>query len=366
MASKEETSGFDRIRNILNKKAGMTVAYNLEKENPTDVEEWISTGSRWLDGIICKGQLAGVPVGKVTEVAGLESSGKSYLAAQVAANAQKMGIQVVYFDSESALDSSFLNRAGCDLNGLIYTQAKSVEFVFDAIETLLKDTDDKYLFIWDSYAFTPCEAELEGGYNPRSDIALKARISSLALSKLTQVIANRDATLVVLNQLKTNITTSIAEKYTDPWVTSGGKAFHYSFSLRIWLTGRKGKASFVYDDKGFRIGSETGVKIKKSRFGTMGRTCQFKILWGEDVKIRDEESWLDALKGSENLKSAGAWYTLVHEDGTEAKFQKTTWVEKLQDATFKGRVLQLMDLEVIQKFESREGEAARFYEEDAE
>ena len=366
MTKNQDTNSFDRIRGILNKKAGMTVAYNLEKENPTDVEEWISTGSRWLDSIVCKGRLAGIPVGKISEIAGLPSAGKSYLAAQVAANAQKMGIRVVYFDSESALDSSFLSRAGCELSSLIYAQAKSVEFVFDAIETLLKDTEEKYLFLWDSYAFTPCEAELEGGYNPRSDIALKARVSSLALSKLTQPVANSGATLVVLNQLKTNITTSVAERYTDPWITSGGKAFHYSFSLRIWLTGKKGKATYVYDDKGFRIGSETAVRIKKSRFGTLGRTCQFKILWGEDVKIKDEESWLDALKGSENLRNSGAWFTLVHEDGTEVKFQTKTWMEKLENEKFRNRVLQLMDLEVIQKFETREGEASRFYEEDTE
>ena len=364
MSKSEKTTDFDHIRNILNKKAGMTVAYNLEKDNPTDVEEWISTGSRWLDSVVCKGRLAGIPVGKISEIAGLPSAGKSYLAAQVAANAQKMGIRVVYFDSESALDSSFLIRAGCELSSLIYTQAKSVEFVFDAIETLLKETEDKYLFLWDSYAFTPCEAELEGGYNPRSDIALKARVSSLALSKLTQPVANRGATLVVMNQLKTNITTSVAERYTDPWITSGGKACRYSFSLRIWLTGKKGKASFVYDDKGFRIGSETAVRIKKSRFGTLGRTCQFKILWGEDVKIKDEESWLDALKGCESLKTSGAWYTLVHEDGSEVKFQTKTWMEKLKDDTFRDRVLQLMDVEVIQKFETREGEASRFYDEE--
>ena len=79
----------------------MQVAHNLNKENPTEVTEMdFLLVSRWLDSIICRGRLAGIPVGKVTEIAGLEATGKSYMAAQVAANAQKMGIDVVYFDSE--------------------------------------------------------------------------------------------------------------------------------------------------------------------------------------------------------------------------------------------------------------------------
>ena len=100
----------DQMRQLINKKAGIEVAHNLTEDNPTQVKDWIPTGSRWLDSIICRGQLAGIPVGKVVEIAGLESSGKSYMAAQVAANAQKMGVDVIYFDSESAIDPYFLEN----------------------------------------------------------------------------------------------------------------------------------------------------------------------------------------------------------------------------------------------------------------
>ena len=96
---------------LVNKKAGRNVAHDLTGENPTEVKDWIPTGSRWLDSIICKGQLAGIPVGKVTEIAGLTSTGKSYMAAQIAATAQKQGKLVVYFDSESAIDPAFLEAA---------------------------------------------------------------------------------------------------------------------------------------------------------------------------------------------------------------------------------------------------------------
>ena len=88
------------MRKLINKKAGQNVAHDLTDENPTEVKQWIPTGSRWLDSIICRGRRAGIPVGKVTEIAGLEATGKSYMAAQIAANAQQMGMDIIYFDSE--------------------------------------------------------------------------------------------------------------------------------------------------------------------------------------------------------------------------------------------------------------------------
>ena len=88
------------------------------------------------------------------------------MAAQVAANAQKTGKLVVYFDSESAIDPDFLSRAGCDLEQLMYIQASSVEFVLETIEELLGATDDKLVFIWDSLAFTPSVSDVEGDFNP--------------------------------------------------------------------------------------------------------------------------------------------------------------------------------------------------------
>jgi len=353
------------MRKLVNKKAGMTVAHNLQEENPTAVTQWIPTGSRWLDSIICRGQLAGIPVGKVTEIAGLESTGKSYMAAQVAANAQKMGIDVVYFDSESALDPAFLERAGCDVDKILYIQPTSVEFVLETIETLLGSVPGQILFIWDSLAQTPAISDVEGDFNPQSSMAVKARILAKGMAKLTLSIANAKSTFLVLNQLKTNITRFAAEAMTTPYVTPGGKAMNYTYSLRIWLTGRKAKASFVLDDNGFRIGSEVKVKLEKSRFGTQGRRCNFRILWGsDDVAIQDDESLFDAIKGSKNITQTGAWYTMNFEDGTGEKFQASKWFEKMQEEKFRQRVFQIMDEEVIMKFDKREGKAEDFYEKD--
>ena len=316
--------------------------------------------------MICRGKLAGVPVGKITELAGLESAGKSYMAAQVAANAQKMDIDVVYFDSESAIDPAFLEKAGCDLGRLLYVQAQSVEFVLETIEELLGSNEGQMLFIWDSLALTPAISDIEGDFNPQSSMAVKARVLAKGMSKLTVPIANSKSTFVVLNQLKTNITRSPSEAMTTPYVTPGGKAMHYAYSLRIWLTGRKAKASFIIDEHGYRVGSEVKCTLKKSRFGTQGRQCSFKILWGGEIGVQDQESWFDAIKGSKSLQSSGAWYTLTHSDGTEEKFQPSKWSEKLKSEKFKERVLQLIDEEVILKFDDRTTDAGAFYDVDTE
>jgi len=351
------------MKKFVNKKVGLDIAHDLNEDNPTEVKEWIPTGSRWLDSIICKGKLAGVPVGKVTEIAGLEATGKSFMAAQIAANAQKMGMDVAYFDSESAIDSDFLQKSGCDLSKLIYLQAESVEFVLETIEELLS-TDNKWLFIWDSLALTPSISDIEGDFNPQSSMAVKPRILSKGMSKLTVPIANKQATFVVLNQLKTNITRTPAEAMVTPWVTPGGKAMHYAYSLRVWLTGRKSKASYVTDDNGFRVGSEVKAKLEKSRFGTAGRHCNFKILWGntDTVGIQDEESWFEAIQISERLKQSGAWFTLVLNDGTEERFQRKGWTQKLKNENFRESVLSIIDDDVIKKFKNREGKAEDFYE----
>ena len=350
------------MKSLINKKAGAELAFDLSEDNPTDVTEWIPTGSRWLDSMICRGKYAGIPGGKIVEIAGLESTGKSYMASQIAANAQKMGITVVYFDSESAIDSAFLEKAGCDTNELLYVQAQSVEFVLETIEELLGSGENKYLFIWDSLALTPAVSDVEGDFDPLSSMAVKAIILAKGMSKLTVPIANSGSTFLVLNQLKTNITNNRAELLTEPYITPGGKAMHYAYSLRVWLTSRKAKGSFVYDDKGFRVGSEVKVTLKKSRFGTQGRQCTFKILWGEDVGIQDEESWFEAVKSSDSIEQSGAWFKLIYKDGTGEKFQAAKWSEKLKDEKFKNRVLELIDEEVIRKFDTRQGEASGFYD----
>jgi len=366
--SQGKLSRKDKLK-MINKLAGNDVAHDLTQENPTDVYDWIPTSSTWLDAIVCRGKSAGIPVGRITEIAGLTGTGKSYMAAQISGNAQRMGYNVYYFDSESAISSDFLEKCGCIIDepgategDFVYVQAQNVEFVLETIEAILASGEENNLFVWDSLALTPAIADLESDFNPQSTMAVKPRILSKGLAKLLQPISNSNSALLVLNQLKDNITRSPAEAMTTPYFTPGGKALIYSYSLRIWLTGRKAKASFVYDDKGYRVGSEVKCKLEKSRFGTHGRTCNFKILWGDEVGIQDEESWFDAISPSECISSSGAWFTLAR-NGYEKRFQKSKFAGMARDdPEFRKHILEIIDEEVIMKFDKRLGEASQYYD----
>jgi recombination protein RecA len=356
------------VLKMINKKAGRTIAFAGDQENPADIKDWIPTGSRWLDSIICRGQLAGIPVGRVTEIAGLESSGKSYMAGQVAREAQKKNIKVLYFDSEQTMTSEFLVKLGCDMEGdnqIIIVQPDDIEMVLETVEICMSnDPDSRYLFIIDSLAMTPCRADLEKDFNPQSSMAQKPRVLSLGMQKLTVALNKTQSTLLVLNQLKTQIHTGNPMlALSQPYFTPGGKAIIYAYSLRIWLTGLKSKKSFVEDDSGFRVGSEVKAKLEKSKFGTQGRICNFKILWGgENVGIMNDESLMVAIKTSDKLKNAGAWFTL---QGWDKKFQAATFPKLMQtEPNFSKIVYDIMDEEVIRKFEDKTGSAKDFYGEE--
>ena len=343
------------MKKFVNKQVGIDIAHDLRQDNPTEVKTWIPTGSRWLDSITVRGKYGGIPVGKITEIAGLSSAGKSFMAVQIAANAQKMGHTVVYFDAESAIDPQFLTTAGVNTDELLYIQAVSVEKVLETIEDLMGEyPETQFLFIWDSIAATSSEKEIESDFNPQSTMAVKPRIFAKAFPKLTIPLANQQCTMILINQLKTNITSNVAEAMTTPHIAPGGKAIEYFCSQRIWLTKRKAKAGYVTDDTGLRIGSEVKVKIQKSRFGTEGRTCGFKILWGGEARIQDEESWLEALRlsQSDRFRVGGGWYYLTDSKGKEIKFRSSTWLDKLKDQKFKSLVFEIMDEEIIKKFDT--------------
>jgi len=354
------------ILKMINKKAGRTIAFSGDQENPADIKDWIPTGSRWLDSIICRGQSAGIPVGRVTEIAGLESSGKSYMAGQIAHQAQAKGIKVLFFDSEATMTSEFLEKLGCDMeseNQILIIQPEDIEQVLETMEMLMgQDPDNRYLFIVDSLAVTPCRADLEKDFNPQSSMAQMPRVLSIGMKKLTTSLSQTQSTFLVLNQLKTNINVNNPMMMiSQPWFTPGGKAIIYAYSLRIWLTGMKGKKTFIEDARGYRIGSEVKAKLEKSKFGTQGRICNFKILWGgENVGIMNDESLLSAIKSSDRLTNSGAWYTLK---GYDKKFQAATFPKLMQtDEKFAKVVDDIIDEEVIRKFENKTGKAEDFYD----
>jgi len=357
------------ILKLINKKAGRQIAFTGDEENPANIKDWIPTGSRWLDSIICRGQLAGIPVGRCTEIAGLESSGKSYMAGQIAHQAQQKNIKVLYFDSEATMTSEFLEKLGGEIGGdndIIIIQPDDIEQILETMETCMSsDPDSRFLFIIDSLAMTPCRADLEKDFNPQSSMAQMPRVLSLGLKKLVVSLSKTQSTFLVLNQLKTNINTSNPMMMlSQPWFTPGGKALTYAYSLRIWLTGLRSKKTFIVDDKGFQVGSEVKAKLEKSKFGTQNRFCNFKILWGTDeVGILNDESLLTAIKSSDKLKNSGAWFTL---EGYDKKFQTATFPKLMKEEKFAKLVYDIIDEEVIHKFKNKTGKAEDFYDQEEE
>ena len=365
-AGKVDVAGLRKALNSTLKGA----VYDLREENPTDVKEWIPTGATWLDGIIAKGRMGGIPVGKIIEIAGIQATGKSYLAAQIAGNAQKQGIIPVYFDAESAINSEFLTKAGCDLENLIYIQPPDLESVFETMEALMGSSEDRFLFIIDSLAATPTKVDTEGTFNPNERIGVKAALLAKAFQKVTTPMAQHGSTLIMLNQLKVNIkATSEAPmngKYltdSQKYGTPGGSSPDFFTSVRIWLTKSFAKDSMVYDAKGYQIGSHVRARIEKSRFGTQNRIAEFKILWGDQVGVMNEESILEAIKGKTEHLETGTWNKLTYADGTVEKWQglEEGFVDLMKtNEKFRNRVMEIFDYEVIQKFDKKLGDAKDF------
>jgi len=360
-----------QLRKMADKIAGSKISADLlEGENLADVKEWIPTGSTWLDSAICRGKKAGIPVGRVTELAGLSSTGKSYMAVQIAKNAIEMGITPIYADFERAINTEFLEAAGIDISKIQLMVPENLETFLEVIEQFLQIKEMKFLFILDSVAMAPTKSDVEGDMNPNSSVGVKARVLSKAFSKIINPLSDNDGTVLLLNQLKANIDGMASvqggakyAKMTQKYTTPGGKTPVYATSLRIWLTSSTSNKQNVFDDNDYRVGSYVKASLVKSRFGTQDRFAEFKILWGDHVGIMDEESILLAIKGSEYY-IGGTWGTLLNKDGTEfRKWQgDKKFVELMKtDPSFVARVNEIVEEEIILKFDQRLGKAEDYF-----
>lgn len=367
---KEEKPGslsIEDLRGIINAKNGDKIAYLLNNAgdagNPNDVPYFISTGSRVLDSILHVGKRFGIS--RITEISSTSGLGKSYLAVQVCKNAQKQDIIPVYYDAEYAINTDFLEAIGMDLDKFIYVQPVSLEAIFDSMEELMAQAtkEQRFLFVIDSLAAAPTVSDLTTEFNPQASMGYKARLVSKAMQKLLGPLSKTQSTLLYLNQLKVNLSCE-NPKYatiTEKFSTSGGSALPYACSTRIWLTGSKAKDSYVYDERGYKVGSLVKAHVIKSRHGTTGRVAEFKIKWAGDVRVCDQESWFEAVKESEYIRQSGAWYTLIMEDLTEKKFQANNWIKELEDDAFRQRIEWILDDELITKFANRSKDASKFY-----
>ena len=336
------------LADSLNKKFKSTnykVAYFLEgdTDSPSDVNEWISTGSTMLDLAISNRPNGGLPVGRIIEITGLEASGKSLLAAHALANTQKKGGLAVYIDTENAVSREFLEAIGIDLKEMLYVPLETVEDIFDAVDSIVeavrKGSKDRIVtIVVDSVAGASTKVEMAADYDKDGWATSKAIILSKAMRKVTNFVGRERICLIFTNQLRTRLGVS----FGDPWTTSGGKAiaFHSSVRLRLKSVGQiKLKGSSGKDEI---LGMTTRAQVIKNRMGPPLRSIDYDIYF--DSGIDDFGSWLTMMKDYGLVSQAGAWYTYTDtETGEIIKFQSKDFREKIIDnAEIKARVYQLL------------------------
>ena len=327
MSKKDELA--EVIASELNKQfKSHKVAYFLDgvDQTPTDISDWVSTGSTILDLAVSNRPDGGLAAGRITEINGLEGSGKSLIGAHALAATQKKGGLAVYIDTESAVSSEFLQAIGIDTENMLYVHLETVEEIFDTIETIVakireSDKDKLVTILVDSLAAASTKVEMDADFDKDGWATAKAIVISKAMRKITQLIARQRVCLIFTNQLRQKL----GVMFGDPWTTSGGKAlpFHSSTRIRLKNVGQ------IKDTKKNTIGIKIRAQVIKNRLGPPLRSADFSLYF--DKGIDDFGSWLEVLKGHKLIKQAGAWYTLEDQDGKEHKFQSKDFGSLMAD-----------------------------------
>ena len=350
MSIRDELAGV--LADTLNKQfKDMKVAYFLDGSDitPTDIKDFVSTGSTMLDLAISNKPNGGIAVGRITEINGLESSGKSLIGAHILAETQKKGGVAVYIDTETSVSTEFLGAIGVSVDSMLYLHLETVEDVFTAIEEIVakvreSDKDRLVTILVDSLAGATTKVELEADFDKDGWATAKAIIISKAMRKITQMIGRQKIALVFTNQLRQKL----GVMFGDPWTTSGGKAlpFHASTRIRLKNLGQ------IKDTKKNTIGMKLRAQVIKNRLGPPMRHADFELYF--ETGIDDDGSWLHVMKDHNLVKQGGAWYTLKYE-GKEIKFQSKDWSEQLKDEKFKEHCYNLICGKVILKYEKNFG-----------